>query len=203
MPELADLADDLLAVAVAARPFYRGVEAVHEAVDLEAGGVVDFLCGGLGGVAVKGSGGDARSRCRRHYLRSGFKDHHVEAMANAMRGARDACDASADDGDSGTVEWVLGVGGFGERILSRSHWMSWKVNSRGCRIGLYISERNVMFATVREEYLLCDVGDFSFHLVNFTVEGIQEGIRPRCCQEQVESRGVDVIGVTVDRDFCM
>jgi hypothetical protein len=30
MPELAGLADDLLAVGVAALPFYRGMEAVHE-----------------------------------------------------------------------------------------------------------------------------------------------------------------------------
>lgn len=43
LPEVADLGEDLLAVGVAGFPLYGGVEAVHEGVDLEAGGGVDFL----------------------------------------------------------------------------------------------------------------------------------------------------------------
>lgn len=43
LPELLDLADDLLAVGIAALPLDGGVEAVHERVDLEARRVVDSL----------------------------------------------------------------------------------------------------------------------------------------------------------------
>ena len=46
-PELGDLRDDLLAVGVAGAPVQRGEESVHDAVDLEAAGVVDALVGGV------------------------------------------------------------------------------------------------------------------------------------------------------------
>ena len=43
LPELPDLADDLLAVWISTLPLHRRVESKHERVDLEARGVVDSL----------------------------------------------------------------------------------------------------------------------------------------------------------------
>ena len=45
LPQLGDLGDDLLAVWVAGAPLYGREEAVHDAVDLKAAGIVDSLQG--------------------------------------------------------------------------------------------------------------------------------------------------------------
>ena len=43
LPKLLDLGDDLFAIRVATTPSHGGMKSVHEAVDLEAGSIVDFL----------------------------------------------------------------------------------------------------------------------------------------------------------------
>jgi hypothetical protein len=42
-PEFGDLRDDLLSVGVSAGPFDRGVESIHNRVDLKSGSVVHSL----------------------------------------------------------------------------------------------------------------------------------------------------------------
>ena len=43
LPQFGDLADDLLAVGISFLTFDGGVETIHNAVDLQAGGVIYFL----------------------------------------------------------------------------------------------------------------------------------------------------------------
>ena len=43
LPQFGDLTDDLLAVGISFPPFDGGMETIHDAVDLQAGGVVYFL----------------------------------------------------------------------------------------------------------------------------------------------------------------
>jgi hypothetical protein len=52
-------------------------------------------------------------------------------VADAVRGAGDACDAGADDGDSTAVEAGFGCGRVRREDLVQEPWMSSKMNNMG------------------------------------------------------------------------
>lgn len=80
MPQLPDLANDLVLLGIASRPFDGRMESVHDAVNLESGGGID-----MGPYSA-----DVISP-------ASFEQRDVETMSNNVSSGRDASQASSDD----------------------------------------------------------------------------------------------------------
>ena len=86
LPEVGYLGDDLLAVWIAGVPLHRRKEAVHDAVDLKAAGIIDSLEGGLAWLSSirERSVTDAPYSSQVLFV-SCLKNSNIEAVADAMR----------------------------------------------------------------------------------------------------------------------